>query len=232
MITVPNRSLIVGSRHFTEQFRDGDHTYLETICFRPSLATVVPENQPDAMIFVSQPAVWYGATYIVPNTPLFAIGPKTKQALLEKIPKTVTVQVSDHPPYNSESCLETVTECLTPLADKHIWILRGKGGRAFLGEALTRQGAHIRHLAVYERFVPMGLAAQYAKFQTNKIESIVAGSKMSLHFLVDVLRAQEKAILLSKSLFAYGQSVVNYAKEIGFRMHQIQVLSEQEEPFD
>ena len=67
--------------------------------------------------------------------------------------------------------------------NKHILIIRGRGGREYLADELINMGAHIEYLEVYERSLPdLVVEDTVSLWKKNKISTIIITSDMSLSF--------------------------------------------------
>jgi len=79
---------------------------------------------------------------------IFAIGPKTQQALAE-----VNIDTSRcaTPPFNSEQLLDKITNTGD---SQSCLIIKGLGGRKYLAESLKDIGFHVENADVYQRCLP------------------------------------------------------------------------------
>lgn len=122
--------------------------HLPSLEIRPILAADPPAPPADIIIFISRNAVRHGIAVVAaaPEAAIAAIGAGTAAEL------AAAGQPPDILPpegYDSEALLQAPA-----LADPRgavVWIVRGRGGRALLGETLSRRGAQVSYIEVYER---------------------------------------------------------------------------------
>lgn len=125
----------------------------------------------DGLVFVSpnavshffgpQPTPWPQTTWAA------APGPGTAQALMERgvPPSRILQPPADAAQFDSES--------LWPVMAEHAWsgrsvlIVRGEGGREWLGERLKEAGARVQTLSAYRRQAPQLTASQQALLQQS-----------------------------------------------------------------
>lgn len=107
----------------------------------------------DLLIFISTNAVRHGANWIADywpqfplHTKLFGIGPSTAQCITEELQLAAT---SSPAGMTSEDLLALAE--LNAVENKRVGIVRGKGGRELLADALRQRGAEVDYLEVYSR---------------------------------------------------------------------------------
>ncbi|MCC5862122.1 MAG: uroporphyrinogen-III synthase [Gammaproteobacteria bacterium] len=133
-----------------------DVRHFPSLEIRPLVAVIPPAEVANIVIFISRNAVRHGTAVLAaaPGATIGAIGAGTAAEL----------RAAGHPPelvpqdgYDSEALL--AAPGLAEVAGRQIWIVRGRGGRALLGETLARRGAHVRYIEVYERRIAQPDAA-------------------------------------------------------------------------
>ncbi len=161
------------------------------------------DNQPraDVVIYVSQNAVIHG---FLSNQsyPAIGIGPATTQQL-----QSMNAKILDHPlkPYNSEALLNMAWA--QNVQDKVIRIVKAKGGRPLLREALIERGAVVEEQWVYERN-PIELAhkqiSEFIQMATPRLviaassEVIEVLEKNTDGTLLEQLKAQTVLVAMSQ----------------------------------
>jgi uroporphyrinogen-III synthase len=153
----------------------------------------------DLILFTSANAVRYGADALRQRrgSTVAAIGPATARALREQ---GYDVTLEPEAGYTSEALLAHPT--LKHLAGRRILLIKGVDGRQTLESELTRRGADVIAIDVYQR-VPANLsaadlAATQAAFAAGRLQVITATSleigKRLLEIVPHEMRAQfEKA---------------------------------------
>jgi len=167
----------------------------------------------DIVIFVSLHAVRHArveAAQMPAQTVVFAVGPKTHQALAARGISAVCAPA----PYTSEDLLGV--EALQTLAGKHVLIVSGLGGRAFLSEQLLLRGASVTKLPVYRRVCPKGPTADQCKDWQAHVNVVVATSVEGLDNLCALVPALMHAWLFSVALVVVSERMGDYAKSLGF----------------
>jgi uroporphyrinogen-III synthase len=143
--------------------------------------------KPDVVIFVSRNAVEYGIEY-TDGGKIAVIGPATAKAV-KAAGRVVDIQPASG--YDSEHLLAETA--LQDVAGKCVRIIRGTSGRELLAEELTRRGAIIEYLSVYERRLPdVGpetLADLESRWRQGEINAVTVMSVQSLINLAKILPA-------------------------------------------
>lgn len=123
--------------------------HFPTLEIHPLAGVELPDTPPELLIFISPNAVRYGEATLAaaPVADIAAIGAATAAALAQagRAPDIVPANEG----YDSEALL--ATPALADMAGRRIWIVRGSGGRALLGDTLAERGAQVRYVEVYER---------------------------------------------------------------------------------
>lgn len=111
-----------------------------------------PDKGKQLAIFISQNAVDHALDLfeLLPDsTELLAIGNKTAQRMQSL---GLNVSLVPHQGFTSEALLALPE--MQSLADAHVTIFRGKGGRTLLSEELTKRGASVSCIDLYQRELP------------------------------------------------------------------------------
>jgi uroporphyrinogen-III synthase len=103
-------------------------------------------------------------------------------------------------------------------AGKSVLIVRGEGGRGFLGEALAARGARVTYVECYRRALPDGdLAPLAAALGAGEVDAVTASSAEGLANLLAMLGAEARAALLRLPLFVPHRRVAEAAARHGAR---------------
>ncbi|MCC5868687.1 MAG: uroporphyrinogen-III synthase [Gammaproteobacteria bacterium] len=123
--------------------------HFPTLEIQPLAGVSLPGTPPDLLIFISPNAVRHGAATLgaAPVARVAAIGSATAAALAQAGRPPDILPANNG--YDSEALL--ATDALADVAGRRIWIVRGAGGRALLGDTLLERGAQVRYVEVYER---------------------------------------------------------------------------------
>lgn len=144
-------------------------------------------QQPDVVIFVSRNAVEFGIEY-TDGGKIAVIGPATAKSI-RAAGRVVDIQPASG--YDSEHLL--AEQPLQDIQGKRIRIIRGTSGRELLADELTRRGAIVEYLSVYERRLPdVGpdtLADLESRWRQGEINVVTVMSVQSLVNLVEILPA-------------------------------------------
>jgi len=148
---------------------------------------------PDVCIFVSRNAVEYGLEQAA-GARVAAIGPATADAIVARGGR---VDIRPRAGYDSEHLLAEPE--LADMQGKTVRIVRGDGGRELLAETLTRRGAKVQYLCVYERRLPKVDAATREalskQFGAGDVDATVVMSVDSLTNLLALLPGDLEAAL-------------------------------------
>ncbi len=167
-------------------------------------------------VFVSRNAVRFGLPALG-GTParVLAVGPATAAELAAA---GVTV-VSESAGFDSEALLEL--DLLADPLDEEVWIVRGVGGRAHLGDTLAARGASVSYLEVYHRAPPAPepalLAETLAAWRHGGIGVVTATSVEILDNLRNLLGSEYADLLSGTPLVTASERVVQRAAETGHR---------------
>lgn len=164
-------------------------------------------------IFISPTAVEQSQDYF-PVLPehfvIVSIGSKTSKALAEhKIP--VDIEAPEH---TSESLLQAKAFQMPNIDGHRILIFRGKGGRAHLGDTLTRRGAQVRYVETYRREI-----AEHPPLtepQIDTLDAITISSNEGLDNLVTLM--EDPSLLIDIPLVVPGKRAATLARQHGFKV--------------
>lgn len=168
------------------------------------------------LVFISVNAVRFGLPVIhqanlnINDLQVAAIGKATTGALEDS---GVPVDIYPEAGGNSEALLALAD--MQDVAGKHILIIRGHGGREFLGEQLTERGARIAYLECYKRVLPdTNVDEIINKWHQGEISAVTATSVEGLNNLVQLLGdsagtllKQTPHVVISKRMYEYTQKM-------------------------
>ncbi|MFK8029994.1 MAG: uroporphyrinogen-III C-methyltransferase [Gammaproteobacteria bacterium] len=168
------------------------------------------------VLFISPNAVRHSLQFIDPDAlephTCLAIGASTAQAMTQ-----VGIECDAHPKNNftSEALLELPE--LQQVDDQNILIIRGNGGRALLGDELTRRGANITYAEVYQRQVPQESAPALNALLAEQVGDIViANSGETLSNILGMVEPQNQEALLELHVITGSARVAQSAVSAGF----------------
>ncbi len=163
-------------------------------------------------VFISPTAVEQSQIYF-PALPehftVAAIGTKTTQALQQQ-GIDVDIVASEH---NTESLLKATSFQMPKIAGQRILIFRGAGGRALLGDTLTRRGAQIRYVEIYHRKLPSHPPLTEA--QAEQLDAITISSNEGLDNLITLM--EDPSLLINIPLIVPSPRTQTLAREHGFK---------------
>ncbi len=163
-------------------------------------------------IFISPTAVEQSQIYF-PALPehftIAAIGSKTTKALQEQN-ISVDIEASRH---NTESLLKDPFFQMPKIKGQRILIFRGTGGRALLGDTLTRRGAQVRYVETYQRELPPHLPLN--EQQILNLSAITISSNESLDNLITLMK--DPSLLIDTPLVVPSPRAQTLARQHGFK---------------
>ncbi|MGC7559891.1 uroporphyrinogen-III synthase [Pasteurella sp. PK-2025] len=142
----------------------------------------------------------------------FAVGQRSAEFFATQTERAI------HYPHQQESSEGLLAlPAMQHLADKHILILRGNGGREFFAEQAQQRGAKVEMLECYQR-VPIDYqnAEQISICQRAGIQTIVVTSAEILQSLIDFVPENEHNWLKSCQLITISQRIANLANTFGW----------------
>lgn len=184
----------------------GRQTLSESATMRASIQALA-ENR--LVIFVSPAAVAIGMALVDRYWPQYpvtvrwvAVGERTRQALAEWGVEALAPAGDDE---HSEGLLEL--PALQEVAGEKVLIMRGRGGRDLLADALRERGARVAFVELYER-VPLSV--------TLPAPEEVAGLVVSSLAVFEALLASGGAALAARPLIVPSERVASAARQAGF----------------
>jgi uroporphyrinogen-III synthase len=162
----------------------------------------------DLVIFVSPSAV-RAALPALPSAPrqAAAIGSGTRRELERA---GICDVIAPHAGADSEALLAVPR--LQSLAGQRVLIVRGEGGRAFLGEALRARGASVEYAECYRRAAPAADAAPLlAAWRAGALDALTVSTSEAL----DNLLALSEGWLERVPLFVPHARVASHARRRG-----------------
>lgn len=173
----------------------------------------------DLIIFTSTNAVQYAfpllPIHIPLDMPIAAIGAATAAALTEVgLPPTLT---PDNP--QTEGLL--ALPALQTVADKHILIVRGQGGRETLKQTLEARGAQVTYVEAYRRQSPQRNPNNLIQNWTKLVDVVTVTSQEILDNLYQMLGATGQPLLQQTPLIVPSERIAKQARQLGCRqIHQ------------
>ena len=173
-------------------------------------------HQSDLVIFTSPNSVLFSKNLIdaslAQQLTIIAIGPGTKKELEAA---GFTVHHIPEKSFNSEGLL--ALDVTQNIKDKHITIVRGKGGRELLAKTLSERGAILNHVIVYERIKPnIDPSHIINQLQNRQIDIIIATSNEGLNNLVELIGPKAQTQLQRTPLLVVSQRLLQQVEELGF----------------
>ena len=163
-------------------------------------------------IFISPTAVEQSQIYF-PALPehftIVAIGSKTSEALQQQNIH-VDIRAEKH---NTESLLKDPFFQMPKIEGQRILIFRGNGGRALLGDTLTRRGAQVRYVETYHRELPPH--PPLTEQQISDISAITISSNEGLDNLVTLM--EDPSLLIDTPVVVPSPRARTLAREHGFK---------------
>jgi len=174
-------------------------------------------DQIDMLIFISANAVRLGLPVLqqintkLSNKTITAIGNATTKALEEF---HISVDIKPEPPYNSESLL--ALSGMQQVAGKNILIIKGEGGREYLGDELKNRGAQVRYLDTYQRIMPdNNIEDLVRQWHQGKINIVTTSSVEALNNLSLLLGESNAALLKQTPQVVMSQRMFEHTQEAG-----------------
>ncbi|MCU7877534.1 MAG: uroporphyrinogen-III synthase [Candidatus Thiodiazotropha sp. (ex Lucinoma borealis)] len=170
----------------------------------------------DVMIFISPNAVHY-ALGLLPDGRmqgrlLAAVGRATAAAL-EGAGYGIDLLPVDR--YDSEGLL--MLPPLQQLIGQKVLIVRGEGGRPFLGNSLQARGAEVGYAEVYRRVRPKTDPEPLLKCWTQEIDLVIATSNEVLQNLIEMLGEKGLPLLQRTPLLVISERMRREAENRGFK---------------
>lgn len=169
----------------------------------------------DIAIFVSPNAVLWGIKLapeqrLPPTLVLAAVGRRTAQTLAES---GYPVDVVPDDTFDSEGLLRTPE--LKEVAGKRIVIVRGNGGRELLWKELTRRGATVEFIEVYQRLCPKSDPEPLLQRWRDDVQLVTVTSNILLDNLFTLLGERGRELLRQTPLIVISERMRDHARELG-----------------
>ncbi len=167
----------------------------------------------NSVIFISPNAAQFGMAAIgsLPaDAAVYAVGPGTARALASAGVQPVVV------PDGQDSEALLALPQLANVGGQRIAIVRGVGGRPYLGDSLTARGAEIRYVECYRRGCPNADPAPLlARWRSGGIDAVTVASFETLTNLMTLLGDAGTPMLASTPLFAPHEKIAASARSLG-----------------
>lgn len=189
---------------------------------------ILPAADPDAarrllaeswevVIFISRNAVEYALTLLperglAPGVLIAAVGKATASTLAAAGLAPHLVPAGG---FDSESLLALPE--LTRVQGRRVLIVRGEGGRALLGDELSRRGADVRYAEVYRRGVPDVDVAPLLPGWRTSVGYVTVTSDEVLENLLQLVGPAGRTWLLTVPTVVMSERGAATAMELGFR---------------
>jgi uroporphyrinogen-III synthase len=169
------------------------------------------------MIFISPNAVHYFFK-TSPSHPwprhlkYYALGTGTQAALQKQ--NRLNAILPTHP--DSEHLL--MLDDLQTIQDQNILLIKGTGGRKLIENTLTRRGAHIIPIEVYQRALPTPNPANLESlWHEDAVDIILITSETALQHLFALFNQAAHAWLRTKPCLVISERLANIAHNAGFK---------------
>lgn len=180
----------------------------------------LPEPLPDAatfpiLLFVSPAAVEHGVNALGlapghrPSPGIGAVGPATARALQAA---GFRVDIQAHGGADSETLLEHAALQPDHVRGRRILIVRGRGGREYLGNRLVERGAAVEYAEVYRREQP----SRYDPARVADCDIVTATSAEGLDNLLAMIAPAQREHLLRCPLAVAAPRIAEHARARGF----------------
>ncbi|MEW8013677.1 MAG: uroporphyrinogen-III synthase [Candidatus Sedimenticola endophacoides] len=169
------------------------------------------------LLFISPNAVQYTLRLIdggalPPGVRIGAVGKGTARALARA---GVAVDIVPEGRFDSEALL--ATPALAQVARQRILIVRGRGGRALLGDTLSARGARVEYAEVYRRLCPGTPPGALLRRWSRDIDLVTVTSAEILDNLRRMLGPAGRDTLLATPLVVVSTRMRAHARSLGFQ---------------
>lgn len=172
-------------------------------------------------LFVSSNAVratfaLLGAKALPPGLKVGAVGRGT-----EKVLNALGIDADIRPAgrYDSEGLLQS--EALQHVEGTRVFIFRGVGGRALLGDVLVERGAEVHYVEVYRRVCPRTDPAPLIRRWRDDVDAVTVTSQEILENLIQILGSEGGALLRRTPVVVISERVAARARELGCRRVEV-----------
>ncbi|MCI0668725.1 MAG: uroporphyrinogen-III synthase [Methylococcaceae bacterium] len=173
----------------------------------------------DWLVFISANAVYFALNacdneFSIPaQVKVAAIGEATALALEQS---GIAVDLVPRERFNSEAFLELPE--MQSVAGRRFLIVRGRGGREMLADALQERGARVMYAEVYQRLRPTVDIDSYLQvWQERGIDAVTVFSGESLMNFIAMLGAKGMAWARNIPLVVAGERIACQAESHGFK---------------
>jgi uroporphyrinogen-III synthase len=183
-------------------------------CEQPERVRSLLQQHWDVIIFVSPNAVTHALKLLSDNrlqATLGAVGQATAAALRQYGYSIDLVPVDR---YDSEGLLMLAP--LRKMVGQRVLIVRGKGGRALLGERLEVRGAEVVYAEVYQRKKPIADPAPLLARWQEQIDLVTTTSVEVLDNLIALLGERGWPLLRATPLLVISERMRREAEKKGF----------------
>jgi uroporphyrinogen-III synthase len=183
-------------------------------CEQPERIRTLLRQRWDVIIFVSPNAVTHAMKLLSDDrlqATLGAVGQATAAALRQY---GYSIDLVPRDRYDSEGLLMLAP--LREMAGQRVLIVRGKGGRALLGERLEARGADVGYAEVYQRMKPKVDPEPLLAHWREQIDLVTATSVEVLDNLIAMLGAKGWPLLRDTPLLVISERMRGEAKLKGF----------------
>lgn len=188
----------------------GEAMHFPAMDIQPLERPRLPHGRADRIVFTSVAAVRYGLPQLRSGLQarIAAVGQATAGALREA---GIDAQV----PEREESEGLLALPAFREIAGCNVWIVKGRGGRELLANALRERGAIVDVIEVYERRPPaQGIEPLLARWRAGRIDAIVVTSRDGLKHLHAVLDAEGRRHLRETQLVMPTPRMLKLALEL------------------
>lgn len=179
-----------------------------------------PEADFTATVFTSKRAVefgfaaWSRRLASKPAHTVCAVGPGTAAALAEVGVTSVVVPASA---FNSEGLLALEVLAAEQVRGRTIVIIKGRGGRDVLTQALRARGAEVGEVECYvRRQAAVSIESLMARASVAQVDFAVVTSTESLNYLVKALHQAGLRPIFDAQLIVPGRRIAQAVRAAGF----------------
>ena len=195
---------------------------------RPARRLLERLSECDIALFVSPNAVraafaLIGARALPSGLKVGAVGRGT-----EKVLNALGIDVDICPieRYDSEGLLASAA--LQSVAGARVFIFRGVGGRALLGDVLEGRGAEVHYVEVYRRVCPRADPDPLIRRWRDDVDVVTVTSQEILENLFRLLGSEGGALLRRTPLVVISERVAEHARGMGCRRVEVSARADDE----
>ncbi len=147
----------------------------------------------------------------MPNPAIYlGVGQKTAHELSKLVQQKV-----NYPSVSDSEHLLALPE-LNDVAGKRVVILRGNGGRELIFDELTKRGAYVHYLQLYQRQYRAVESAAIAQWQRAQIDTMIVTSAEQLEHLVSAIPNAQLSWVKQQRLLVPSERIAKQAIALGF----------------